>query len=127
MPLRIYGTASASIFVIVTVKGDEIVGLIGYDELNSLNRSARLSLLIDPDEHRKGYGPEAVRLFCTYLFRMRGLNKVWAYVSALDERTIDDLETVGFQRDGTLRQHHFFDAEYYDVYIYSILLFDFSS
>lgn len=114
-------------FAIVTTKGEELVGQIGYDDLNPLNRSAQLKMIIDPEERKKDYGAEALRLLCAYLFRQRDLNKMLVWVSALHEDVIRDLETVGFDRDGTMRQHHFFDGDYYDVYIYSLLRFDFSA
>ena len=118
-------SAEAQAFVIVASKENYPVGLISFSDLNSLNRSARLSLLIDPDHKGKDHGEEAIRLLCRYLFRFRGLNKVYAYASELDGEMTKTLPKVGFQKDGTLRQHHFFRGGYHDVFIYSILLFDF--
>jgi RimJ/RimL family protein N-acetyltransferase len=135
VPLLTAGEASAAYknadseagqtFMIVTLKENTTVGRISFSELNWLNRSTRLGLLIDPDERKNDHGPEAVRLLCNYLFRYRGLNKVWAEVSQLNEELKTDLVAAGFHLDGTLRQHHFFRGEYHDVDIYSLLLFEF--
>lgn len=118
-------SADAQDFVIVSSKENYPVGLILFSDLNSLNRSARISLLIDPDHKDKDHGVEAVRTLCRYLFRFRGLNKVYAYVSELDEEITRTLPKAGFKKDGTLRQHHFYAGDYHDVVIFSIILFDF--
>ena len=117
-------SAGAQDFVIVSSKENYPVGLISFSDLNSLNRSARISMLIDPDHAGKEHGVEAAEILCRYLFRYRGLNKVYAYVSELDLEMSRTLPKVGFQKDGTLRQHHYFRGGYHNVLIYSLLRFD---
>jgi RimJ/RimL family protein N-acetyltransferase len=117
-------SAKAQDFVIVSLKENYPVGLISFSDLNSLNRSARISILIDPDHSGKEHGVEAVEILSRYLFRYRGLNKVYAYVSELDLEMSRTLPKVGFQKDGTLRQHHYFRGGYHNVLIYSLLRFD---
>jgi RimJ/RimL family protein N-acetyltransferase len=118
-------SADQQMFVIVAIKEKTPVGIINYFNWNSLNRSAELGLLTDPDQRRKGYGHEAVRLLTRYLFQMRDLNKVYASTSSLNKATVGLLEKAGFKRDGTLRHQYFYDGEFHDGYIYSLLRFEF--
>jgi RimJ/RimL family protein N-acetyltransferase len=108
----------------VRKEGNLPIGRIRFFGLNTLNRSAELGLLIDPDERRKGYGGEAVRILARYLFRFRGLNKVYAQTSEKNVAACKLLEGAGFRRDGVLRHHYFSENEFSNGHLYSLLLFE---
>ncbi len=109
-------------FTVVRKKDDTPVGMIRFFDLNNLNRSAELGLLIDPDEQRKGFGGDAMKVLIGYLFRYRGLNKVHAQTAGFNDGAVALLKGLGFHKDGTLRQHYFYDGSFHDGYIYSLLL-----
>jgi len=111
-------------FAVVRKDDQMLVGAVAFFNYNPLNRSAELGLLIDPEERRKGYGKEAIQLLCRYLFKFRGLNKVHAQTVDFNEAAIELLETLGFKRDGALRDHYFYDGEFHNAAIYSLLLFE---
>lgn len=108
-------------FMIVKVADNVPVGRIVYFDYNSLNRSAEFGILIDPDERGRKYGLEAVRILCKYLFHFRGLNKVYAQTASFNKGAVKLLESARFKRDGVLRQHNFYDRDWHDGYIYSLL------
>ena len=116
--------AEQQTFVIVTRKQSDPVGLIGYCHVNWLNRSAEMSVIIDPEEKQKDHLAEASTLLCRHLFNYHGLNRVYVYLSELREDTIKQLKAAGFHEEGTLRQHHYFDGEFHDVTILSLLRFE---
>lgn len=64
-------------------------------------------------------------LACGYAFRERRLNKVHEGVYAVNPASARVLEKVGFQQEGTLRQHAFVDGEYVDVLYYGLLAEEF--
>jgi RimJ/RimL family protein N-acetyltransferase len=113
------------LFVIVHQKEKTPVGVIRFFRLNNLNRSAELGLLVDPEQRRKGYATEGIRLLVRWLFRMRDLNKVYAHTSSLNKGAVAMLEKAGFKRDGTLRHHYYYDGELHDGYLYSLLRYEF--
>lgn len=100
------------------------VGRIRYFDYNSLNRSAELGVLIDPDEHKNGYGSEAIKLLVSHLFQYRGLNKVYAETAEFNEGAVKLLESLGFKLDGTLRDHYFYEGKFHNRVIYSLLLYE---
>lgn len=112
-------------FMIVRKKDSSPVGQAGFFHLNELNRSAEVSLIIDPEEQQSGLGQEALFLLCRFLFRHRGLNKVYTHVGSFNEGGIELFESSGFKLDGTLRHHHFYQGEFHDELVYSLLLFEF--
>jgi len=118
-------SAGQQSFMVVRTKDNAPVGQAEFSNLNDLNRSAEISLHIDPDERKSGVGEETINILCRFLFRYRGLNKVYCQIGSFNDAAIKLLESCGFKRDGVLRNHHFYNGEFHDEYIYSLLLFEF--
>ena len=118
-------TVSQQQFMIVRKSDNIAVGRINFFDLNTQNRSTELGLLVDPDERKKGYALEATRLLCRYLFKYRGLNKVHAQTAEFNDAAKKLLQKAGFKKDGVLRKHYFWQGEFHDGLIYSILAFEF--
>ncbi|MBD3160848.1 MAG: GNAT family N-acetyltransferase, partial [Candidatus Eisenbacteria bacterium] len=93
-----------------------------YFDLNARNRSAEIGYLIAPESRGKGLGREAVGLLLQFLFNGLGLNKVYAQTGAFNIPSIRLLETLGFQRDAVLREHHLYEGRLHDDYVYSLLV-----
>ena len=79
--------------------------------------------LIDPVERRAmvGIGGGALRLLCDYAFTVRNLDRVYAEVFTFNTRSMRLFEGVGFQREGTLRQHEYHNGVRQDMHVYGIL------
>jgi diamine N-acetyltransferase len=117
-------TADEQLFVIIGIKENVPVGIVRFFNMNHLNRSCELGLLVDPDHRRKGYGLEAVRVLTRWLYRTRDLNKAYANTSSLNKATVGLLEKAGFKRDGVLRHQYYYDGELRDGYLYSLLRYE---
>ncbi len=113
-------------FSIVKKEDNRLVGKATYFNFNTQNRSAEIGVIIDPDERENGYASEAIFLLCKYLFRQRGLNKVYAQTAEFNKGAINLLKSLKFKQDGILRDHYFFDNEFHNGLIYSMLLYEFS-
>ncbi|MEW6412507.1 MAG: GNAT family protein [Candidatus Zixiibacteriota bacterium] len=111
-------------FTIVRKEDKIPVGQITFFNYNPLNRSAELGILIDPDERKNGHAADAMRVLIKYLFKYRDLNKVHASTAKFNKAAVALLESVGFKKDGALRNHHFYNGEYYDKLVYSMLRFE---
>ena len=111
-------------FAIVSTKENQPVGKVSFFNYNDVNRSAELGILIDPDERTKGYALEAFQILITYLFKYRNLNKVYAETAEFNTGTVKLLESLGFHKDGTLRQHHYYNGEYHNKYVFSLIRFE---
>jgi RimJ/RimL family protein N-acetyltransferase len=111
-------------FSIIRQKDKMLVGQISFFGYNALNRSAELGLIIDPDEQKKHYGTEALELLIAYLFKYRDLNKVYAHTAEYNKGAVKLLDKLGFQRDGVLRDHQFYQGEFHNSLVYSLLRFE---
>ena len=81
-------------------------------------------MVIDPDERKKGYGLEATKLMCRYLFECRGLNKAYVHTAEYNRGMIALLKKAGFRQDGIIRHHYLHQKEFHDGVIYSLLRFE---
>jgi RimJ/RimL family protein N-acetyltransferase len=111
-------------FMIVRKKDHLPVGRVVFFDLNNLNRSAELGIIVDPDEHQNGYGTEAIKLLCRYLFKYRGLNKVHLQTAEFNKGMIQTAEKLGFHKDAVLRDHYYYNDEFHAGLIYSLLRFE---
>lgn len=116
---------SSQTFMIVLKDDNAPIGVIVYDNLNSLNRSAEISWYLDPDDDLELKPAEGIELLLGYLFAYRNLNKVATSVRDGDKERVKLIEKIGFKKEGTLRQHHFFENKLHDVHLYSILRFEY--
>lgn len=64
---------------------------------------------------------EAVSAALAYGFGTMGLNRVEAFVTVGNERSLGFLEKIGFSLEGTLRQYEFARGRYQDQWILSLL------
>ncbi|SYZ73929.1 putative Uncharacterized N-acetyltransferase p20 [Candidatus Zixiibacteriota bacterium] len=111
-------------FAIVCKEDDRIVGKIRFFGLNMLNRSAELGYIVDPAEHKKGYGKEGLILLIRYLFNNLDLNKVYAQTAVFNIASVNLLKSLDFKLEGTLRQHHYYRGTLQDDLLFSLLRFE---
>ncbi len=107
---------------IVSQNTNEIVGEVILNEIDFENRcgSIRIGIYFDKD-FDQGYGSEAMGLAINYGFGMFNLNRIELEVYAFNERAIHVYKKLGFKEEGIRRQCLYFDHEYHDAYIMSIL------
>lgn len=114
--------SSAILLLIALSDGDEVIGDIALQDIDSINRNASLRIAIDSDQHMgKGYGPEALRLLLEYAFGILNLHRIELQVFAYNERAIKAYEKVGFIREGVQRDALYYNHEYHDSIMMSIL------
>ena len=102
-------------FVIVTLDKDKLIGAIGLEDINYINRTAILGIFIGDKNYRdKGYGTEAIRLLLDYGFNYMNLNNIKLDVIEFNERAIKCYEKCGFKEYGRRRKASFINGKYYN-------------
>ena len=94
-----------------------LVGVVGLTNIDTRDRTAEFGRFMvgHADFQRAGYGREAAYLLCDHAFTVLGLNKVWAEVIAKNGAAMSLYGSLGFEREGVLREQVFKDERYVDV------------
>lgn len=114
------------LMTIVTTDNDQAIGNISLVDINNLNRTAVLGILIGEEEYRsKGYGAEAIKLLLDFAFNYLNLNSVSLTLLEGNERAKKCYEKVGFKEFGRQRECIYLNGKYYDRIFMDILASEF--
>jgi RimJ/RimL family protein N-acetyltransferase len=103
------------------------IGQIDYYDLDWQARSAWTSIMIANREFwGGGYGTDAMRTLLNYLFVQMGLHRVSLSAHITNSRAIRSYEKNGFKAEGTMREWAFFNGEWVDGVLMSVLDGEFS-
>lgn len=113
------------LFLICDKSSEKEIGIIGLKNFDYIHRHVELFVSIGEQSYLQnnqgGYGSDAVRTLVNYCFRHLNFHKVYLYVFASNKRAIRAYEKCGFVREAELRDHHFQNGKYENVYIMGIL------
>lgn len=113
-------------FVIVTLNSDKMIGTVGLENIDEINRTATLGIFIgDKDYRSKGYGTEAIRLLLEYGFKYMNLNNIKLDLMEFNERALKCYKKCGFKEYGRRRKCRFVNGKYYDSIAMDILAEEF--
>ena len=110
-------------------KQDELIGCCGLCYINWVHRHADLSLYIGYEEEyidEQGLAFESCNLLLDYGFYQLGLNKIWTEIYEFDHKKKELFERIGFQTDGVLRKHYYYEGRWWNSYLLSLLGEDYS-
>jgi RimJ/RimL family protein N-acetyltransferase len=80
-----------------------------------------IGYILVPNERKKGYGSEAVKIIVDYLFLSKELVRVQAITGVDNFASCRVLEKAGFTKEGIIRRSAFIRGEWKDGCLYSIL------
>jgi len=105
--------------VVVDLKGEGELGLVGLSQLMPMRDSAQLYLIWGEREGDPTL--EALALAVVYAFNSQGLHRLWTRVPAIEMERIVLFERVGFKKEGVLREDHFSGGGWRDSVLLSML------
>ncbi|MEO0560715.1 MAG: GNAT family protein [Chloroflexota bacterium] len=114
--------ADRAAFIICPAGDDRAVGEVIINQYDAPNRSASIRIaLFDEADFNKGYGTTAMRLMIGYGFERFDLHRLELEVYAFNPRAIRVYEKIGFRREGVRRDALYWDGEYIDAIVMSVL------
>ena len=116
------------IFAVRLLENDELLGNIGFNSLDMVNRNGALGVLIgNPKHQRKGYGTEALKLILDYGFSFLNLRNISLNVFEYNKPAYNLYKKIGFKEVGRLRKAVEIMGKTYDVIIMDMLKEEFQS
>lgn len=114
-------------FNIVNLEDNKLLGTVGLEHINWVERSAVLGIFIgDKDFRSHGYGAEAIQLLLEYGFKYLNLHSIRLDLLSINERAHKCYLKCGFKDTGFSREEIFLNGKYYDKLHMDILENEFS-
>lgn len=108
--------------IVFTILDNEKQIPIGEIRLSNISyQGGEFGIVSDPKYRNKGYMTEALQLFLQFIFGRANINRVEAMVAIHNIEAIEFFKKNGFFKEGVLRQKTYYDSEYQDVVMYSML------
>lgn len=107
--------ASNRSFNIVEIETDKLIGTVGLEHFNWIERSAVLGIFIGEKDFRSnGYGTEAIKMILEYGFKYLNLHSIRLDLLSINERAHKCYLKCGFKDTGANREQIFLNGKYYD-------------
>ena len=100
---------------------NKIIGLANIHSIDTGNRNGELGYGLNPDYWGRGLMKEALQSVITYGFNRHNLYRVEAKTAERNTNSKNLLESLGFTKEGTLRDHMEIRGERVDNAVYSML------
>lgn len=115
-------SSSMQVFAIVTKHGATHIGNISLQNINYIDRSAELAIIIGDKKYwGKGIGLEAWKLMMEYGFRILNLHRIYCGVVEQNIGMIKIALKSGMVKEGVRREALYGNGRYYHVVEFGIL------
>lgn len=117
-----FNSSERYIFAIKLLDSNEIIGIIGFDDIIWSSSVATFFIGIgNKSQTGKGIGSEAMNLLLDFGFNELNFHRIQLNVIAYNEPAIKLYERQGFIREGTYREFIHRDGIRHDLYLYGLL------
>lgn len=103
---------------------NEPVGMIALHDINKVHNHLIIGRLLIGEVGIVGKSPvayEAELLMCDYAFDQLKMHKIYGDVVGINTPMLKFRKYLGYNEDGVLRDHLFFDGEYINAHTFSLL------
>jgi len=109
-------------FGIRLTDNDSLIGWVQLDGVSWTHRTSYIGIGIgNRDFWGRGYGSEAMTLMLQFAFDEINLHRVFLSVFSYNERAIHVYQKLGFQHEGSYREHIERDGQRFDMLFYGLL------
>jgi ribosomal-protein-alanine N-acetyltransferase len=106
----------------ITLRGEEkLIGTICYWNITKEHYRAEIGYALHPDKQGKGIMHEAMTAVINYGFNVMKLHSIEANVNPGNTASIKLLERNNFTREGYFKENYFYNGNFLDSAIYSLL------
>lgn len=100
---------------------EKLIGSCGFWKKNDEHFKAEVSYELSSHYHRSGIMKEALQRLIVFGFEEMSLNRIEAKTDEYNIGSQSTLTSLGFVKEGILRESKFEEGEFFDIYLYSLL------
>lgn len=109
-------------FQLVLKETGRVIGSAGFHNWFPEHRRAEIGYVIDMDEHKnRGYMTETLAVLFPYGFEQLQLCRIEALVAPSNIPSLRLLQRFGFEQEGLLRKHYYYNGELQDSLLFALL------
>lgn len=123
--IQAFKTGEAISWKISLQNSTELIGYIGFWEIDFRHFRGEIGFGIDQQFQQKGYMSEAMPKILEYGFHQLGLHSIKADVDPRNKASIQLLENNNFIKEAHFRENYFFNGNFLDSDFYGLLINDF--
>lgn len=112
-------------FAIIGKEEGSLLGNCGLEDVDLVNRTAELGILLERSSWNQGFGKEAIQLLLDYAFNILNINNVMLSVYSYNQRAISCYKRCGFKEMGRRREARLIGGKFYDEIYMDCLASDF--
>jgi RimJ/RimL family protein N-acetyltransferase len=112
-------------YIARTKADSKLIGVFRFDRYDNENMSVEVGLDIESTSRRQGYAREIYRVLLPHFFDDLSLNRLSLLTLESNLAAINLYESLGFKREGILRQALRRNSQYLNAYQYSLLASEF--
>lgn len=106
----------------IIMKGaNKLIGTCGLYDWKKTSQSAEIRYDLDPACWGRGIMTEALKALLSFGFEKMRLNRIQAVIDSKNKRSIRLVQGLGFKKEGVLRQRSYFNGQFRDDVIFSLL------
>lgn len=114
------------VLAIADKESDKHIGNVALQDIDQLNCSAELSIIIgDKEFWGRGAGKEAAKLIINHGFKSLNLRRIYCGTSVENIGMQKLAEKIGFKKEGILREALYKNGRYVDIINYGLLREDY--
>lgn len=100
---------------------EPLIGYIGYWRMQPSNYRSEVGYALHPEHQGKGLAREALEAVIAFGFEQMGLHSIEANINPGNNASRQLLLRCGFQKEAYFRQNYYFNGQFLDSEIYSLL------
>ncbi len=117
-----YYRSGTGIVWAITLKGNPtVIGTCGYEVMSAYDKRGEIGYDLCKRNWGQGLMAEALQAVIDHSYSTLDLNRIQAYVSIDNTRSIDLLKRIGFSAEGVLRDYRWFNGKFTDWALLSFL------
>lgn len=97
----------------------QLIGMVRIDQIDKLNKNMLVGLDIDPQFRGLGLGKKSFHVLMDYGFKKLKMHKLTLYTAAYNQIAISMYKSLGFKKEGSLKDHLRRGSKYYDLLVMS--------
>lgn len=110
------------VFGIELIENQKLIGISLLKNINLIHSKAEFALYIgDKNERGKGYSIVAAKQTIDFGFQQLGLNRIYTEVQSNNIASIKMCESIGFKREGIIRQGQYKNGQFRDEIMMGML------